>query len=237
MGSCKFGAGGIAGCAAGGILPRMSSRFLFVLLNALVWSGGPAAAQKAAPAAPAAKPAASAPPAAEPASPPAASAAPNDYGQAENWLCVPGHNAACDANLDTTVVAADGSTKIEKFSPAKAAPVDCFYVYPTVSRDPGVVATMKAAPEELGVVAHQFARFGQVCRPFAPLYRQFTLTALVARMGGKPMDMTGIDPKIGYHDVVDAWNYYLAHYNKGRGVVLIGHSQGSSVLTELIKNE
>jgi hypothetical protein len=37
--------------------------------------------------------------------------------------------------------------------------------------------------------------------------------------------------------VVDAWNYYLAHYNHGRGVVLIGHSQGSGVLTELIKNE
>lgn len=150
---------------------------------------------------------------------------------------MPGHNAACEANLETTVVAPNGATTTEKFAPAKAPPIDCFYVYPTVSRDPGVVAAMKATADELGVVAHQFARFGQVCRPFAPLYRQFTLTALVARMGGKPMDMTGIDPKIGYHDVVDAWNYYLAHYNRGRGVVLIGHSQGSGVLAELIKHE
>lgn len=185
-----------------------------------MWSAAPAAAQQAASAAAVAKP-----------------AAPNDYGQPDNWLCAPGHNAACEVNLDTTVVAANGSTKTEKFAPAKAPAIDCFYVYPTVSRDPGVVATMKAAPEELGVVAAQFARFSQVCRPFAPLYRQFTLTALVARMGGKPMDMTGIDPKIGYHDVVDAWNYYLAHDNDGRGVVLIGHSQGSGVLVELIKHE
>ncbi|HSS03330.1 MAG TPA: DUF3089 domain-containing protein [Kofleriaceae bacterium] len=198
----------------------MSSRSLLVLLSTLVWSAAPAAAQQAAPAAAVAKP-----------------AAPNDYGQPDNWLCAPGHNAACEVNLDTTVVAANGSTKTEKFAPAKAPAIDCFYVYPTVSRDPGVVATMKAAPEELGVVAAQFARFSQVCRPFAPLYRQFTLTALVARMGGKPMDMTGIDPKIGYHDVVDAWNYYLAHDNDGRGVVLIGHSQGSGVLVELIKHE
>ena len=39
---------------------------------------------------------------------------------------------------------------------------------------------------------------------------------------------------IGYDDVVDAWNYYLAHENHGRGVVLVGHSQGSGVLTGLI---
>jgi hypothetical protein len=37
--------------------------------------------------------------------------------------------------------------------------------------------------------------------------------------------------------VVAAWNYYLEHDNNGRGVVLIGHSQGSGVLTQLIRNE
>jgi len=43
--------------------------------------------------------------------------------------------------------------------------------------------------------------------------------------------------QVGYNDVVDAWNDYLAHENHGRGVVLIGHSQGSGVLTRLIQNE
>ena len=38
----------------------------------------------------------------------------------------------------------------------------------------------------------------------------------------------------GYQDVVDAWRYYLKKYNKGRGVVLIGHSQGTCVLRRLI---
>ena len=37
--------------------------------------------------------------------------------------------------------------------------------------------------------------------------------------------------------MLDAWNYYLQHDNNGRGVVLIGHSQGSGVLTQLIRNE
>jgi len=164
-------------------------------------------------------------------------ATPNDYAQPESWLCLPGHNAACEASQDATVIAGNGATKVEKFAPARAPSIDCFYVYPTVSRDPGVIATMQAEPEELTVVAQQFARFAQVCRPFAPLYRQFTLTALIARMSGQPLPAGNVDPKIGYHDVVDAWNYYLAHHNKGRGVVLIGHSQGSTVLIQLITNE
>ena len=39
---------------------------------------------------------------------------------------------------------------------------------------------------------------------------------------------------LAYNDVLDAWNYYLKNDNGGRGVVLVGHSQGSGVLTQLI---
>ena len=56
-------------------------------------------------------------------------------------------------------------------------------------------------------------------------------------MGGHPHRAGGARPTTPYNDVRDAWNYYLAHENHGRGVVLIGHSQGSGVLTQLIKNE
>ena len=45
------------------------------------------------------------------------------------------------------------------------------------------------------------------------------------------------DRTLGYNDVLDAWNHYLKHDNNGRGVVLIGHSQGSGVLSQLIRNE
>lgn len=45
------------------------------------------------------------------------------------------------------------------------------------------------------------------------------------------------DRALAYNDVRDAWNYYVEHDNQGRGVVLIGHSQGSGVLTQLIRNE
>ena len=166
---------------------------------------------------------------------PAFAADSNDYSKAGNWLCLPGQEDACATNEDATIVKANGTLLPEKFKPAKDAAVDCFYIYPTVSFDPGVNSDMIPGPEEMGVIAQQFARFGSVCKTYAPLYRQFTLTSLIARQTGKPMDVK--DPLLAYHDVVDAWNYYLAHYNNGRGVILIGHSQGSGMLTQLIKNE
>jgi len=165
----------------------------------------------------------------------AATATKNDYGKADAWLCRPGRQDACAVDLTTTVVAADGKLTEEKWSANPKAPVDCFYVYPTVSNDSTPNSDMNAGPEELRVIKAQFARFGSQCRVFAPLYRQVTLTALRAMIAGKPP--AGMNFALGYNDVVDAWNYYLEHDNQGRGVVLVGHSQGSMVLTQLIRNE
>ena len=158
----------------------------------------------------------------------------NDYSKAETWLCLPGQStdACATADRTTTVVSAQGKLRIEKWKGNTEAPIDCFYVYPTISTDPTPNSEMAAGPEERSVILHQFARFGSQCKLYAPLYRQVTLTALRANMSGKPM---AADRALGYNDVVDAWNYYLEHYNQGRGVVLIGHSQGSGVLTQLIK--
>ncbi len=158
----------------------------------------------------------------------------NDYSDGKTWLCRPGRQDACAVDLSTTVVAADGKLTSEKWSTNPKAAIDCFYVYPTVSNDQTPNSDMIAGPEELAVIKSQFARFGSECRVFAPIYRQVTLTALRAGIAGKPMT---VDRALGYNDVVDAWKYYLEHDNQGRGVVLIGHSQGSGVLTQLIRNE
>jgi hypothetical protein len=157
-----------------------------------------------------------------------------DYSDGKTWLCRPGRQDACAIDLTTTVIAADGTFTRETFAADPKAPIDCFYVYPTVSTDPGVNSDMTADPAELNVVATQFARFASKCRPFAPLYRQVTLAGLRAAMAkGAP----ALDRGLGYDDVVNAWNYYLQHDNQGRGVVLVGHSQGSFVLGELIRQE
>jgi len=162
------------------------------------------------------------------------SAPKNDYAKPDSWLCRPGRKDACSVDLTTTIVEANGSMKRETFTADPKAPIDCFYVYPTVSLDPTPNSDMVAGPEENNVVRSQLARFGSVCRIYAPLYRQVTLPALRAAIAGTPMQ---VDRTLAYNDVKEAWNYYLEHENQGRGVVLIGHSQGSGVLTQLIRNE
>jgi hypothetical protein len=158
----------------------------------------------------------------------------NDYANDDTWLCRPDRQDACAVDLTATIVAADGTLTKETFTPNPQAEIDCFYVYPTVSRDITGNSDMTAGPEEKAVIRSQFARFGSQCRLYAPMYRQITLTALQAMIAGKVMPM---DRNLGYNDVVDAWNHYLKNENKGRGVVLIGHSQGSSMLTQLIARE
>jgi len=175
---------------------------------------------------------AAATPAQEPLRP--APAARNDYSNGDNWLCRPGRQDACAVDLSTTVISASGRLTREPWAADPKAPIDCFYVYPTVSNDPTGNSDMIPGPEERGVVLAQFARFATRCRVYAPMYRQVTLTALRAAIAGTPI---ATDRALTYNDVVDAWNYYLEHDNKGRGVVLIGHSQGSVVLTQLIKSE
>lgn len=158
----------------------------------------------------------------------------NDYSNGDNWLCRPGRQDACSVDLTTTVISADGKLKREDWNANPKAAIDCFYIYPTVSNDPTPNSDMIPGAEEKGVVKTQFARFGSQCRLFAPMYRQITLTALRSILAGTPV---AVDRNLAYGDVRDAWNYYLEHDNQGRGVVLIGHSQGSGMLTELIKSE
>jgi hypothetical protein len=160
----------------------------------------------------------------------------NDYSKAENWLCRPGRaDDACAIDLTTTVVAPDGSITRETWTANANAPVDCFYVYPTVSQDQSPNSDMSAGNEERNVIRQQFARFASQCRAFAPLYRQVTLSGLRSAMaaGGR----LRLDQGPGYDDVLAAWNHYLKNDNQGRGVVLVGHSQGAMILTTLIANE
>ena len=163
---------------------------------------------------------------------------PNDYAADGSWLCKPGRKGdACDVDLTTTLVAADGALTREPFVADPKAPIDCFYVYPTVSIDATGNSDMSIDPAEKNVVLQQFARFASKCRPFAPMYRQITLRGLQTALA------TGADP-LGlftkgtqYDDVRDAWQHYLKHDNQGRGVVLIGHSQGAFILQGLIASE
>lgn len=148
------------------------------------------------------------------------------------WICRP--DLADDAcrDLDVTVLAPDGSRTVEEREPMADPPVDCFYVYPTVSNDPGTNSDMEVSPDdaETLTVMAQAAQYARSCRVFAPIYRQVTLQGL----GSGGFAEGGA---VAYADVVDAWKTYVSQFSEGRGVILIGHSQGAGVLSRLIAEE
>lgn len=157
-----------------------------------------------------------------------------NYGHESTWLCLPGRADPCGAPLATTALNANGYGSTGQVLPAKDVKADCFYVYPTVSRDPGLNSDLVAGLEENATAAVQLARFGTVCRTFAPLYRQMTLASLPRAFAGE--DVTA-NFAAAYGDVLAAWREFLANRNMGRPFVLIGHSQGSVHLLKLLAEE
>lgn len=165
--------------------------------------------------------------AASPGSAPAAAA--TEQNDTTVWLCRPGERPnPCGGSLKTTVFR-DGGKRV--YTPrTKKRPIDCFYVYPTVSQQPGVLADRSIDPELRSIAGYQAARFSEVCKVYAPVYRQITLAGL----GGGATDA---DRQIAYGDVLQAWRTYLRTYSRGRDFVLIGHSQGAGVLRRLMAEQ
>ncbi len=160
-------------------------------------------------------------------------AAPN-YARDANWLCLPSRGDPCSTPLPTTALNTNGYGSSGRSSVAKDAPVDCFFVYPTVSNDRGLNSDLVAGGEERSSAQHLFARFASACRPFAPMYRQMTIASIAAFATGTDVTAAG---RIAYSDVREAWRNYLATRNGGRPFVLVGHSQGSLMLQQLIAQE
>jgi hypothetical protein len=152
------------------------------------------------------------------------------------WLCKPGLKSnPCAVGIDATRLSADGTDQGPLIRTAIAVgkpKVDCFYVYPTVSDQKTIQATKRIDPEEKSIALYQAADYAGSCRVFAPMYRQITLQGLL-----QPGKVTAKMRATAYGDLRDAWRDYLKHDNKGRGVVFIGHSQGTFELRQLLAKE
>ncbi len=147
------------------------------------------------------------------------------------WLCSPAMPAdPCDLPQDTTDLLTGAVTSPV---PVKESdkPVDCFFVYGTTTNALSPNAERVASPEVRAATSLQGARFNRTCRMFAPVYRQssFPGTVLVNLGYTEPFS-------VAYRDVLAAWNAYVAQ-NTGRGVILIGHSQGAFMLRKLIREQ
>lgn len=166
------------------------------------------------------------------AAPPAsASPAAGSAGAGTVWLCRPGTASdPCAADLATTSVSATGSEPVRRPTDAASSSFDCFYVYPTVSLEPTVNADLRIQAAETAVATSQAAPFSQVCRVWAPMYRQVTLAGLARGLGVAPGPTA-----VAYDSLRSAFEDFLAHDSHGRPIVVLGHSQGAAMLILLLR--
>lgn len=118
-------------------------------------------------------------------------------------------------------------------------PADVFYVYPTVSaisfadNDSSWFADITQA--EVREEANGNQRFNKMLYDdynfYAPYYRQ-----MIFESYAQPDSILQKNAAFAAQDVKDAFQYYMEHGNQGRPFFLVGHSQGSQVLIELLKN-
>ena len=152
------------------------------------------------------------------------------YSESAHWICHPDQNPRfCEIGLDSTIVDGTGSLTNEPHQPEQPQAFDCFYVYPTVNLESAPNSDLILGEEEQQVALNQIARYSRYCEIYAPVYRQSTVPALLGGFDG--------DLELAYDDVLDAWKHYLANDNQGRGVLLVGHSQGADHLTRLLREE
>jgi hypothetical protein len=186
------------------------------------------------------------------------------YVNDDAWLCRPDRSDVCDKDLTVEVINADGQRTTEPFTAADDPGVDCFYVYPTVSNDPTANSDLVPDGGEVTAVRSQVARLAGSCRVWAPMYRQATLSNIASRIGGvdngdeNPATTTTTTPAatgdntttdgdegvgstrpadIAYDTMADAFRHYMANENGGRGIILVGHSQGTGLLARLLTEE
>jgi hypothetical protein len=149
------------------------------------------------------------------------------------WLCKPGMaNDPCTTSLQTSVVPAHGATTVKAGKINSASKFDCFYIYPTVSQESTPNSNLVVQPAETQSAEEQAAWFSTVCRVWAPMYRQVTFKEILSAN----LTANSAPIKIAYRSILSGFEDYLRHYNDGRPIIFLTHSQGSVMLIRLLQN-
>jgi hypothetical protein len=143
-----------------------------------------------------------------------------DYADAASWAAGPAGPGASAAVPAGAIPAAAN------------APADVFYIHPTTFKSTAtwnqeMTDAVTNAWTDVSVIARQASVFNACCTVYAPRYRQ---ASLLDREGGRIKALG-----LAYRDVEAAFDYYIAHYNKGRPFIIAGHSQGGFLVAELLE--
>jgi hypothetical protein len=116
--------------------------------------------------------------------------------------------------------------------------IDVFYVYPTLFLDTkdkrwNMDVQDSAFREKVltQAVKFQASAWANVGKLYVPFYRQAHIRSYYKlENGGKEALL------LAYSDVKAAFQYYLDHYNQGKGIILAGHSQGGTHISLLLED-
>ena len=148
-----------------------------------------------------------------------------DYSQEKYWSALPFRKDGADA-----------IPKSEKWINDSLKQADVFYIYPTlyhVGNTWCADVNSKSLNKKIDILPmkYQAAAFNRSCRIYSPLYRQ----AIIASFSDTSYSATAaLD--FAYQDIKIAFEYFLAHYNQGRPIVIVSHSQGTVHARQLLKD-
>jgi hypothetical protein len=166
-----------------------------------------------------------------------------DYNLPKNWMCHPilkSTDVARQQKLTLMVKNPDMSTR-DSINYTRDTLVDIFYIYPTIDMNFQMGNTLMDSIDTLTaqyVYREQVGIYAQFGRVFAPYYRQATIGVFVTHDTFDSLQLlTAGYMKKAYDDIDSAFSHYLKYYNKGRKIILIGHSQGADHERFLLRNK
>jgi hypothetical protein len=148
-----------------------------------------------------------------------------DYALPDNWAALPDRKDAADEVPHNTSLRDRQQT----------ASADVFYIHPTTlfkrtAWNADLADQVLNRFTDASTIRKQASVFNSAGRIFAPRYRQATLYSFFDEQSvNGPQAL-----ELAYSDVKAAFQYYLAHYNQGRPIIIAGHSQGTYHATRLL---
>ncbi|HVM87427.1 MAG TPA: DUF3089 domain-containing protein [Puia sp.] len=119
----------------------------------------------------------------------------------------------------------------------KDSSVDVFFLHPTTFDDmkdhrwnADINDDTINAKTDYSTILYQASAFNE-CRVFAPRYRQANLRAYYTKDTIHALAAFNL----AYQDLKNAFQYYLEHYNEGRPIIIVSHSQGTTHAQKLLK--
>jgi hypothetical protein len=116
--------------------------------------------------------------------------------------------------------------------------VDVFFLHPTTytkkikSHNAAIDDDYLNAKTDYSTILYQASVFNQQCRIFSPRYRQASIKMFFTKDDAQKEQAF----EMAYADIKNAFEYYLQHWNKGRPVIIAGHSQGSKFAERLLRD-